>query len=155
IWSAANVNSTRIIYACEDNFFIANINPNTMQVTSRVSMPVIAGSWTEAIWSHTDPDVFYSVYALNKLISFNVATMKQTVLHDFDLDFTGLVVGQLPLVPSDPSDGVPAGTPTNIWIGRMSMSANADVFGFTLEDTANYHPFGLIVWKRSTGQVLL
>jgi hypothetical protein len=91
--------------------------------------------WESAIWSHTDPSLIYtfSNYYTGgmKAYSYNVRTKRFALVKDFS-------------ALGGPKD----------FLHQMSMSADDDVFAFTVRRGGVDEPVAYIAWRRSDDRVL-
>ncbi len=132
-WPTFNATSTRLWAFCDDSnrgvlfdfaassLALSNPRPLFASPTPSGGFPILE----DAIWSPLDPDVVLA-HDQKRLWSYDVVTETYTLVKDFSA-----------LHPS-----------LGLW--QMSVSADADVFGFTKRQAGSSAVLGYVAWVRSS-----
>jgi hypothetical protein len=129
-WPTFNKDNTRMMAQIGGGHIqLFRFNPATFQLGAKEAPALPPGrgyySFEDAIWSGTDPDVFY-LHQGASFYAYNVATRSYTLVADL-------------------SSRLPAG----YYLMQMSLSRDNDTFACTLMN-ANYAIAGYLVYRRST-----
>lgn len=142
-WPTFNANNTRLLIrkghtgdAILKRFDPANFRIGSGREVLPIEYPNGFGlSWESAIWSHSNPEVIYT-FANNRkggmrLYAYNAERKSFTMLKDL----TSLGHG---------AD----------YLHQMNMSADDDVFSWSLKRVGRDAPLAYVVWRRSTNKIL-
>jgi hypothetical protein len=129
IWSAFSCDGRNILIQCDGLFKIVTWNPATADSWGDIPLPAnFQGS--DAIWSHTDPDLTYHRDGGSRLMKLNVSTGADLVVHDFADDF-----------------------PDSPYLARMSASEDDQTFCFARQ-TKDYKFAGFCVYNVWQGRIV-
>ena len=131
-WPTFNVDSTRFIYACDNNPRLGQFNPTSFSITSKGNL-FDAGqlflSTEDAIWSGSDANVLYG-HEGPRLWAYNVVSRAYTQVKDFSAQI--------------PSGG---------YVWQMSKSTDDNVFAFTVRNSGD-QAIGYLAWRKNPDTIL-